>query len=86
MQLTNYMYQIDSQIDTAFTKILTSAHNFQKEGNNWTFEKIISFDICNASYQPILGSSFIELPEILKRKKAIVNIRNKNQKCFLYSV
>ena len=46
MQLTNYMYQIDSQIDTAFTVILTSAHNFQNEGSNWTFDKIISFDIC----------------------------------------
>ena len=32
------------------------------------------------------GSSYIPLPDWITRKKAIVNIRNKDEKCFLWCV
>ena len=31
------------------------------------------------------SSSYIPLPEIIRKKKAIVNIQNRDQKCFLWS-
>ena len=37
-------------------------------------------------YKPIKGSSYIPLPDFLMRKTAIINIKNKDDKCFLWSV
>ena len=37
-------------------------------------------------YKRVKGSSYIPLPEFIKRKNAIINIKNKDKKCFLWSV
>jgi len=37
-------------------------------------------------YQPLGGGSYIELPADIKNKKAIINIKNEDDKCFLYSL
>ena len=86
MQTTVNNHQIDEQIDNAFMKILSSAHEFHREGSSWVFNKIVGFDICIATYNPLKGSSYVELPNALKSKKAIVNVQNSDNKCFLYSV
>ena len=39
-----------------------------------------------AKYKPLKGSSYIDLPQQLKLKKAIVNVQNKDQQCFKWSV
>ena len=39
-----------------------------------------------ARYNPIRGSSYIPTPVGLASKKALVNVQNKDQKCFLYSI
>ena len=86
METTTNEIEIDTQIDNAFVKILSSAHEFHREGSNWVFDKIVGFDICIATYQPLAASSYIELPEHLQNKKAIINIKNDDNKCFLYCV
>ena len=37
-------------------------------------------------YKPMKGNSFIPLPDFIMRKKAIINMENKDDKCFLWSV
>ena len=37
-------------------------------------------------YNPTKGSSYIPLPDWISNKKAIVNIKNKDEKCFLWSI
>lgn len=37
-------------------------------------------------YNPIRGGKFIALPRWVSLKKACINIQNKDDKCFLYSV
>ena len=86
MQSSTNIFEIDSQIDTTFNKILLSAHEYHREGSNWTFDKILGFDICIATYKPLHASTFIKLPKYLKDKKAIINIKNTDNKCFLYCV
>ena len=39
-----------------------------------------------AAYTPLHGSSYVKLPKTLKDKKAILNIQNHDEKCFLWSV
>ena len=59
---------------------------YQKNGSGWYFKEVISFEIHIVDYKPIKGSSYIPLPEFLLRKKAIINMENKDDKCFLWCV
>ena len=59
---------------------------FQKNGSGRYFKEVISLEIHIVDYKPIKGSSYIPLPDFLMRKKAIINMENKDNKCFLWSV
>ena len=39
-----------------------------------------------AKYQPLQGSGWQPLPEYLEKKKAIINIKNEDERCFGYSL
>ena len=43
-------------------------------------------EIHTVEYNPTKGSSYIRLPEWISNKKAIVNIQNKDEKCFLWCI
>ena len=43
-------------------------------------------DLGVAVYAPLQGSSYFALPKRLQDKKAILNIQNEGEKCFLWSV
>ena len=37
-------------------------------------------------YNPFHGSSYTELPACVKNSKSVINIKNNDNKCFLYSI
>ena len=43
-------------------------------------------DIHTTLYKPLGGSSFIDLPGKLKKSRSILNIKNLDNKCFLWAV
>jgi len=47
---------------------------------------ITKLDIHIAKVQTLNGKSYKELPDFIKNKKAIINIKNNDNLCFLYSV
>ena len=67
--------RIDSQID-----------KWTKEGSGWVVNRVICLYVNIAKYQPLKGSSYIELPKYLKNKKAIVNVRNNDNKCLEWAL
>ena len=53
------------------------------KGSGWIVESIESQYINISTYRPLLGSSYINLPiELKNQRKGIINIKNKDQKCF----
>ena len=62
-------------------KILSSVHEFHREGSSWVFNKIVGFDICIATYNSLKGSSYTELLDALKNKRAVVNLKIPDNKC-----
>ena len=60
--------------------------NYQKKGSGWYFKEVIRLEIHIVEYKPMRGSSFIPLPDFIKKKNAIINIKNEDDKCFLWSV
>ena len=67
-------------------KILESISKYQNNGSGWYFKKIIHLEIHTNEYKPIRGSSYIVLPDWIMRKKAILNIKNKDNKCFIWCI
>ena len=59
----------------------------QAEGSGWVFLEVENLTLHTDIWDPIKGSSYIDLPKELKNKKAIINMKNKdNDKCFIWSV
>ena len=59
----------------------------QAEGSGWVFLEVENLTLHTDIWDPIKASSYIDLPKELKNKKAIVNMKNKdNNKCFLWCI
>ena len=59
----------------------------QAEGSGHVFLEVENLTLHTDIWDPIKGSSYIDLPPELKNKKAIINMKNRdNNKCFLWSV
>ena len=58
----------------------------QAEGSGWVFLEVENLTLHTDIWDPIKASSYIDLPKELKNKKAIVNMKNEDNKCFLWCV
>ena len=67
-------------------KIIEGISTYQNNASDWYFKEISKLEIYTNEFKPMRGSSYIPLPDWIMRKKAIVSIRNKDDKCFLWSV
>nr|DAC81386.1 TPA_asm: PolB [Parasteatoda house spider adintovirus] len=77
---------LEEQINCAFGKIILSFDEFVNRGSGWTLDEVNYLELNTAKYIPLNGSSFIPLPPEIVKKKAVLNIRNSDNKCFLWSV
>ena len=55
-------------------------------GSGWKFEKVIKLVLHTTRWDPINAGSYIDLPEALKNKKAIINMKNQDEECFKWCV
>ena len=66
--------------------ILNKLEEYQKNGSGWYFKEIVSLKIHTVEYNPMNGSSYIPLPDWISKKRAIINIQNRDEKCFLWCI
>ena len=55
-------------------------------GSGWRFERVIKMVLHTTRWDPINAGSYIELPEVLKNKHAIINMKNQDEECFKWCV
>ena len=67
-------------------RILEKMATFQSEGSGWRLYSIIKLELHTTRYNPLRGETWIPLPKELANKKAIINMQNKDNKCFLWCV
>ena len=72
--------------DTILERIANLINGSSGGGSGWIFYKIIKLELHTASYRPLRGNTWIPLPKELADKKAIINMKNKDNKCFMWSV
>ena len=56
------------------------------EGSGWIFVNVEKLVLHTTRWDSVNAGSYIELPPALKNKKAIINMKNQDDKCFLWSV
>ena len=72
-------------LNKSFQEILYRIDNWINEGSGWIIESINSEYVNISVYSPLIGSTYIELPDGLKNSmKGLINMKNNNNKCFLW--
>ena len=72
-------------LENLFQEMLYRIYNWINERSGWIVESIESQYINISTYRPLSGSSYVKLPaELRSSKKGLINIKNNDQKCFLW--
>ena len=79
-------HDIENAIEEGHQRIDSQMDKWTKEGSGWVVSRVVCLYVNIAKYQPLKGSSYIELPKYLQTKKAIVNVRNNDNKCLKWAL
>ena len=77
---------INMMLDHGFSKIIRAMEEFVKQGSGWTFMKCKQLELKIVLYEPMAAAKFIPLQSKLISKRAVLNIRNNDNRCFVYCV
>ena len=72
--------------DTILERIANLINGSSGGGSGWVFYKIIKLELHTVSYRPLRGNTWIPLPKELADKKAVINMKNKDNECFKWCV
>jgi hypothetical protein len=78
--------QISKTLKTNFESLQTAIDDFINNGSNWVLKRVLHVDVNILKFNPLNGKSYMELPEWILNKQACINIKNDDDKCFLWSV
>ena len=82
---TKTVINSEFSLDKSFQEDLYRIDNWINEGSGWIIESINGEYVNISMYSPLVGSTFVELPDKLKNsKKGLINIKNNENKCFLW--
>ena len=77
---------IDPQMAAAFQQVFANSQAFEAEGSGWSLEEIEHVAVQTVAYQPLQASSYIPMPDYILHKRAVVNVKNYDNKCLLWSI
>ena len=77
---------VDKLIKLCYERIEGHIEVYTEKGSGWYFKEVDKLEIHTVEFNPTKGSSYIPLPDWISNKKAIVNIQNKDDKCFLWCI
>ena len=60
---------------------LEALANFTERGSGWVVKDISAAYLRISRFEPLRGGSYMPLPKFIQSKKAVVNIKNKDDKC-----
>ncbi|XP_018404835.1 PREDICTED: uncharacterized protein LOC108781382 [Cyphomyrmex costatus] len=66
--------------------ILASLEEFQERDNGWALSRILNLTVNANKLNPLRAGCRIKLPEKIKNKKTVINVRSIDNACFAWSV
>ena len=77
---------LDLHFDRMIDTILQKIKDFVKLGSGWSVLNLERLELHVAPYLPISASSYIATPTYIAQKKAVINMQNEDNLCFVWSV
>jgi hypothetical protein len=77
---------IDKILRHLHTDLLSTIDEYEMQGSGWILDELLRLQLTLLSYEPLRASTYVPLPLALQAKKAIVNVKNDDQLCFLWSI
>ena len=67
-------------------KTIESFATYTSGGSGWIFQSIENLFLKVARFNLLKGEGYIDLPTAIKTKRAVINVKNKDNKCFEYAI
>ena len=84
LQVIMNEYDIESALQNMRSDVELRIDRFTMEGSGWAIIGLLNHDLHVNSYDPLAARSYIPLPRKIQDKQATINIKNKDNKCFIY--
>ena len=84
--ITTYPQQLNEQFEAMMESVEERLSTFMQAGSGWTLQENHALILEMVNFNPIGGSSYIELPKDIYDTKSIVNVKNQDQECFKWSI
>ena len=78
--------EIDKALDSGIPTILETLEKWTHRGSGWAVDNVKTLWLDIARYQPLKGGSYIPLPAAVGTKKAVINVKNKDDNCLRWAL
>ena len=78
--------EIEGALNQAFPRIQELLEKWTQRGLGWIVDQVLTLCLDIARYQPLRGGSFIPLPAVVRLKKAVMNVKNKDDHCLRWAL
>jgi len=83
-QDVNEVFDID--IDKITRELSAKVEHWNSRGSGFIIERVSNFVLRITKFRPLHGSSYIPTPKRILDKVCTINVKNRDQKCFVWSV
>ena len=78
--------KVEQKFDEFIEKTKGEIEHWCEKGSGWEIEKIMIAYVNVARYKPLRGGGYLPLPPKLAKKKAIINVKNRDNECLKWSL
>ena len=73
--------EINEDLNKAIPNLLELLEKWTQRGSGWVTDRVQTLWLDIARYQPLRGGTYIPLPAVLRSKKAVINVKNRDDHC-----
>ena len=78
--------EINEDHNKAIPHLLELLEKWTQRGSGWVVDRMQTFWLDIARYQPLRGGSYIPLPAAVRSKKAVINVKNRDDQCLRWAL
>ena len=76
----------EGDLNSCFQQMTTAIEGFISRGSEWRLDHVLSIEVATVPYTPLGGSSYLPLPAKFSGIRSVVNVKNEDQRCFMWSI
>lgn len=77
---------VDVDVDMIIDRLLRHIEDRQQGPSGLRIENVESLEVHIGRYEPLAGGTYMKLPEEIENKHAVINVQNRDEACFKWSV